>query len=395
VEIRLTHTNRQQTILKAASAQVCFSTGGPLLTEQSLEQSLGEGLMRNLFVCAAWRSVGAPFVLAGLFVLSAAPARAQAPAKDKLPALAGFEFPSQWVGGEPMTVASLRGKGVFLYFYEETCGKCKAKWPSLMEIAAKHAEEPIVFLAVNSGTSPQEVGAYTRAVELDWPVLVDTDRSFERLCDVGEISLQNVMQVVTIKADGQMTRGRWDDIEGSIQLALKGAKWNVDPAEIPDDLKPVWRDLEFAKFADAAQPLAKALKSSKPATKAAAEKLVAPVNERITAALDAAAKAVSEDRKSDAYEAYGEIAEQFAGYPAADPATARGKELAKDPDLKKEMVALKQLEKQKGLLDSPKQAVRDRARVAIQKMIDAHPNGAMAARGRKLLGPDAAPPDAK
>lgn len=335
---------------------------------------------------------------AALFVsilsTSAAITRAQAPPDGKLPTLSRFELPTQWIGGEPMTVADLRGKGVFLYFFEETCGKCKAKWPSLMETAAKHADEPIVFLAVNSGTSPQQVAAYTRTVQLDWPVLVDTDRSFERLCDVGEISLQNVMQVAYIKADGQVTRGRWDDIEGSIQMALKGAKWNVDPADVPEDLKPVWRNLEFGKYLDAAQPLSKALKSPKPALKAAAEKLVAPVNERITEQLEAATKSASENRKSEAYEKYGEIAAQFAGYPAAEPATARRKELAKDPELKKEMVALKQFEKQKALLDSPKPAVRERARAAIQKMIDAQPDGYVAQQGRKLLGPPGAAPPA-
>jgi thiol-disulfide isomerase/thioredoxin len=333
--------------------------------------------------------------LVWFFALSASPAHAQAGADGKFPTLSRFELPERWVGAEPMTVASLRGKGVFLYFFEETCGKCKAKWPELMSIAAKHADEPIVFLAVNSGTSPQEVAAYTRSTQLDWPVLVDTDRTFERLCDVGEITLQNVMQVAYIKADGQLTRGRWSDIEGSIQLALKGAKWNVDPAEIPDELKSAWRDLEFAKYAEAAQPLNKSLKSSKPAIKAAAEKLVATVNEKITHELEAAAKAEEENRKSEAYGKYGEVVKQFAGYPAAEPANVRRKEIAKDPAFKKEMVALKQLEKQQALLESPKQAVRDRARAAIRKMIDAQPESAVAQQGRKLLGPPGGEPPAK
>ncbi|HEY2841481.1 MAG TPA: TlpA disulfide reductase family protein [Pirellulales bacterium] len=334
---------------------------------------------------SVWALVAA--CLAGIVPQSAALALAQAPPDGKLPTLSRFEFPNQWVGSDPMTVASLRGKGVFLYFFEENCGKCKSKWPELMAIAAKHEDEPIVFLAVNSGTSPQEMAAYKNSVQLEWPVLVDSDRSFERLCDVGEISLQNVMQVATIKADGQLSRARWDDIEGSIQSALKGAKWNVDPEEIPEDLKPVWRNLEFSNYADAASALNKALKSPKPALKAAAEKLAAPVNEKIAKDLAAAAKAASENRPSEAYDMYGAVAEQFAGFPAAEPATLRRKEISKDPAFKKELLGLKQLEKQRPLLDSPKPAVRDRARVAIQKMIDAQPEGAVAQAGRKLLGP--------
>jgi len=351
--------------------------------------------MRSELLCAASRLFLCVAALHGFISCSASLALAQAPPVGKLPAVSRFEFPERWVGGEPMTVASLRGKGVFLYFFEETCGKCKAKWPELMAIADKHADEPIVFLAVNSGTSPQELDAYTRSTQLNWPVLVDTDRSFERLCDVGEISLQNVMQVAYITADGQLTRGRWSDIEGSIQLALKGAKWNVDPAEIPEELKPIWRELEFAKYSEAAQPLNKALKSTKPALKMAAEKLVATVNEKIQQELDAAAKAASDNRKTEAYDSYGDIAKQFAGYPAAEPANVRRKEIAKDPDFKKELISLKQLDKQRALLESPKQAVRDRARATIQKMIDAKPDSAVAQQGRRALGPSGGKPPAR
>jgi len=326
-------------------------------------------------------------VVAASFFSAPCLAVAQPPPAGDFPPLSRFEFPTQWIGSEPTSVASLRGKGVFLYFYEEDCPKCKKRWPELMAAAQEHAQDPIVFLAVNSGTAPQEVAAYARSVQLNWPVLVDSDRTFERLCNVGEISLQNVMQVAYITADGQLKRGQWKDIESTIKSALKGAKWNVDPAEVPPELRPAWRSLEFSKYSQAAPMLTKALKSSKPAIKTGAEKLSATVEERIERDLQAANKSADENHKLDAYQAYGEIAAEFAGYPAAEPAAARRRELAKDPAVKKELSALKQLEKLRPMLDSPKPAARERARVAIQKLIDSQPDSGVAQQARKLLGP--------
>ena len=47
------------------------------------------------------------------------------------------QFPATWVNSDPISLESLRGKAVFLYFFEETCPKCRDRWPSLiLKIAA-------------------------------------------------------------------------------------------------------------------------------------------------------------------------------------------------------------------------------------------------------------------
>ncbi len=100
-----------------------------------------------------------------------------------------LEFPATWVNSDPISLESLRGKAVFLYFYEESCPKCRARWPSLMDKAREYADEPILFVAVNSGSSKQSVEAYAHSVDLTWPIIVDQDRSFEHKADILEISL--------------------------------------------------------------------------------------------------------------------------------------------------------------------------------------------------------------
>jgi len=298
---------------------------------------------------------------------------------------AKLEFPRVWVNSDPVSLESLRGKAVFLYFYEETCPSCKGKWPSIIETASKYEDEPIVFIAVNSGTSKAAVEQYAQSVQLPWPVIVDTDRSFERKCDVGEISLQNTMQSSYVTAGGELARGDWSDMDGTIHRALEGAKWNVDPARIPADLRPLWRNLEFSHFADSRAALAKVLASRKPDIKKAAQALSDSVDQRIEHDLATADESKEEGHKLVAYERYGAIAEKFAGYPAAAPAVAARRELAKDPALKKEIAALKQFEKQRDLTASPKPAVRDKALAVIQRIVDEQPDSEAARLGRELL----------
>ena len=174
-------------------------------------------------------------------------------------------------------------------------------------------------------------------------------------------------------------------MDGTIHRALEGAKWNVDPAKIPGDLRSLWRNLEFSHFADSRATLAKALASRKPDIKKAAQTLSDSVDERIERDLAAADKSKDGGHRLAAYERYGALVEKFPGYPAAAPAVAARRELAKDPALKKEMTALKQFEKQRDLANSPKPAVRDKALAAIQRIVDEQPDSEAARLGRELL----------
>ena len=211
----------------------------------------------------------AVFFLAGL---SAVPCAAQE-TSDGEATSTSVEFPTAWANGEPISAESLRGKAAILYFFEESCPRCRERWPTLMETAAKYADQPIVFIAVSSGTSKGTVEQYARSVNLTWPVIVDMDRSFERLADIVEISLQNVMQVSYLSAGGELQHGNWAKFDDTIRQALEGAKWNVDPETIPADLRPVWLSIEFGKYAEARPALAKALISRKSDIKAGAQKL--------------------------------------------------------------------------------------------------------------------------
>jgi thiol-disulfide isomerase/thioredoxin len=328
-----------------------------------------------------WFAYSSAVVTGALFLVL--PAAAQPP--DDGDEKSTVQFPSVWVNSEPISAESLQGKAAFLYFFEQRCPRCRDRWPALMETAAKYANEPIVFVAVSSGTTRQDVERYARAVNLTWPVIVDTDRSFERKADVGEISLQNVMQVAYLAGNGELRHGDWSNIDGTIRQALEGAKWNVDPALLPADMHPVWRSIEFGNYVDARPGLTKALASRKNDIKAAAQRLSDFVASKSDRALALAANSASQGHALQAYQRYGTIAERFAGYPAGEKAVAARRELSKQPELNREIVALKRFEKQRELASSSKPAVRDKARAAIQKLVDADPTSEAARLGRELL----------
>ena len=62
--------------------------------------------------------------------------------------------PAVWINSSPLSLQQLRGKAVFLWFFEETCPQCREKWPSMIERAQQMKDQPIVFIAVNSGAIP-------------------------------------------------------------------------------------------------------------------------------------------------------------------------------------------------------------------------------------------------
>lgn len=296
-----------------------------------------------------------------------------------------IEFPDTWIGGDGVQVEHLRGKAALLYFYEEGCPKCKDRWPGLMELAGRYEHQPIVFIAVNSGTPAPQVAAYARSVGLTWPVIVDLDRSFEQACGVGEISLQNIVQVAYLTPDGEIRRGSWSRMEETIERALEGAAWHVDPQDVPPELWPVWRSIEFGQYAPVAQALARARSSRQPDIKETAEKLTDVVGVQAGDALSAA-ESEAQQSKYRAHAQYATITDRFAGYPAADEANTAARRLMRDAEYRQELSALRQLEKQAANLNSPREAIRQRAIAAIERIIDEQPPESEPARvGRALL----------
>ena len=131
---------------------------------------------------------------------------------------------SAWIGSLPFTQKTLNGKVMVLWFFEEGCPKCKAKWRELNSLPVSYKGKPVIFVAVNSGNSREAVADYVRENKVNLAVIADTDRQLEKLGGFGEISLNNVYQVAIMTPDGQLHQADPNDLKATAEAAVKLVK---------------------------------------------------------------------------------------------------------------------------------------------------------------------------
>lgn len=301
--------------------------------------------------------------------------------------------PAMWLNSPPLTMETLKGKGVVLWFYEEQCPSCRKKWPEMYEVAKKFEGEPVVFIAVNSGNPRDEVQQYAKGVDLPWPVIVDPTREYEKLWLDGEISLQNIHQLGIITPSGRKTMGDWSDFEGSVKKAAEGATWKIDPKTIPAAFQPTWRLVEMGKYAAAAPLLKKGLVTSNAEVKDAAQRVKAFVDQELQTAAEAAAKTRQEGDAWQAYQQYAAIATNFAGYDLPPEITTAGKELAAEESVKGQLAAAKLLDGIRKTIPGVRtEAAKKRVITRLEQLIKTHPDTEAAAEAQKILDQAAAQP---
>jgi thiol-disulfide isomerase/thioredoxin len=328
-------------------------------------------------------SAKAPLI-AAIWLLAAialATARGQDASTELLPS-----DPSMWLNSPPLTTTALKGKGVVLWFFEETCPTCRGKWPRMYELAKKYEGQPVVFIAVNSGTSPAEVQQYAREVKLSWPIIVDPTRQFEKLWLDQEISLQNIHQCELILPTGQKDLGRWDDLDGSVKQALEGAAWKIDPKTIPAAFMPTWQAVELGNYQAAASLLKKGMATKNVEVKEAATRVNTFVQEQIRSAIEAAGKAREAGDAWKAYQLYTGVSRTFAGYELPAEVAAAQKELASDAKVKQQLEAAKLLDGVKKTLAAARtDAARKRVVTRLEQLASQHPGTDAAQEARRQL----------
>ena len=246
------------------------------------------------------------------------------------------------------------------------------------------ALEPVVFIAVNSGTPPSKLAAYVRRHRITVPVVADVDRSLERACGVvPPISLQNIWQVRIITAQGQVVPGSARDLRAAVQQAALGARWNVDPRGIPGSLRSAWQAVETGNYQAAAKAIRRGLGSRKAEEKQAAQRLNDYVQQKIQEQLEAAQKALQQDRKWTAYRIYADVLKRFRGYGLSKDVRKQYQQLAKDPAVKTERALFKRLDGARRLLASARS--RSRGLAALRRLIQQAPESEAAKEAQALL----------
>ncbi|GEM82601.1 TlpA disulfide reductase family protein [Meiothermus hypogaeus] len=77
------------------------------------------------------------------------------------------------LGGQPVTLWSLRGKAVVLNFWATWCPPCRREMPLLDSVQAEFKDRGLVVVGVNLNEAPQTVAAYTRQVGVSYPIWRD------------------------------------------------------------------------------------------------------------------------------------------------------------------------------------------------------------------------------
>lgn len=292
-------------------------------------------------------------------------------------AVCGADFPEfgdAWVLDGPYTKEGLKGKAVVLYFYEEGCPGCRARWPGLLELRKQFENEPVLFVAVNSGNSKSSVESYAKSVNSNWAHYVDTDRSFEKKAIGMEISLQNIFQALVADADGNVRNANAQNLGPAVKDALGGAKWKIDPAEVPETLKKAWRMFEFGRIGDAAPLVKQALAASDAKTKATAQKLEAVIKENIAKRLESAKAAVDAGDKWAGYKHYDAVATIYKDFPEARAAASELGKLRGDAKVSKEVQAKTMLDQIKTMLASPLKPQQEQGRQGLEALIVKFPD---------------------
>ncbi len=252
-------------------------------------------------------------------------------------------------------------------------------------MSQQYQDKPIVFIGVNSGTNAASISAYARRVGITWPMIDDASRELETRMGITPIGLDNIKQVAFISADGRVQRGDWTNVPGTIERALQGASWQVDPAKIPAELKSAWRAIEVGQYAAAARDVTKSLKSGDQETKQAAESLFAIVKTDLDKDTNAAWAFGEAKDYYRAHVAMTQLQERFKGYEIPEKILNSSKWLAKQKSVTDEAAAQELLQEAKPLLGSPITAVKKSAVSRLNNVLKRFPDTEAAKEAKDLL----------
>ncbi len=298
----------------------------------------------------------------------------------------GLEFPQnpqQWLNSPPLSLKQVAGKAGLLYYFNEQDPECLANWKVMTAMAKEYEDQPVLFIAINSGGKRNEIDNYAQQVNLTWPILLDPDRSFEKKSPIEKVTPNNGMQVAVLTPDGKLLPGSWQQPQDSLKDVMKYAKWTLDPTSVPDSMRATWKQIEYQNYAAAAPAIKKALKSSKEDLKAGAETLLGVVTPLIAEKVAAAEAAYDAGEKWPAYRSYAELAEQFKGYELPENLDARKKELQTDASVKAELSAMKMFEAAKK--QTSISAQKKKGMAALKKLVKDKPDTEAAKKAQELI----------
>jgi len=84
------------------------------------------------------------------------------------------DFQFQNLEGQLTSLSDLQGKPVLINFWAVRCPPCRMEMPYLQQVYDGWSGKGLVFLAINNGESPSQIGEFMQSQGFSFPVLLDT-----------------------------------------------------------------------------------------------------------------------------------------------------------------------------------------------------------------------------
>lgn len=133
------------------------------------------------------------------------------------------------LGGGTGSLAQYRGHVVLLNLWATWCAPCRSETPSLERLYRQDRGRGLIVLGVDQGESRSTVGAFARALDLTYPILVDQDQRYG-----GAYAAIGLPTTVVVDRDGKIVRGIDGELSfGQMKAAVEGLLPGGDPAARP------------------------------------------------------------------------------------------------------------------------------------------------------------------
>lgn len=99
----------------------------------------------------------------------------------------GFSAPAihgDTPAGSVLDLEQQRGKVVILNFWATWCGPCRAEMPALQSIFAARQRDGLVVVGINQQEDGDAVSAFTRELQVQFPIGLDRNGAISRLYQV-------------------------------------------------------------------------------------------------------------------------------------------------------------------------------------------------------------------
>jgi thiol-disulfide isomerase/thioredoxin len=145
-----------------------------------------------------------------------------------------FQDIKGWINSEPMSLASLRGKVVFLDFWTYSCGNCVRTLPYMRELHERYAREDLVVIGIHTPEFEFEKNptSVTNAVEksgLRYPIALDSNNTTWRLYGNHYWPRQTLVDTNGVVRYEHVGEGDYGEIDRKVKELLREAQTHNQP----------------------------------------------------------------------------------------------------------------------------------------------------------------------